>query len=207
MTRLSDTPTVVRPTDLLIGSRVAVIGSGEVLARVLGQLHRLGAECVVLDDPYQAVAALTQRPGAYPAAVFVLPSIYPDELPAISAILKHSPGTRVVVAAAEQQVSSLAAALRLGASGVLTEHGIEAFAGQDAPPFSPTNSTPSTQPSTALPPENEESTLATADDAHHPTAHQPHDDHHSDYEPTDPILTADELHALLHDDVDGDTGH
>lgn len=189
-------------SNVLMGQRVAVIGAGEVLPRVLGQLHRLGAACVVLDDPYRAIAEMARRPGSYPVAVFVLPSIYPNELPAIAAILRHSPGTRVVLAAAEQQVALLAAALRLGASGVVTEEGIESFGTSEREPAPPPSIVPARPPAVMHAPparvvEAKPPSPALQEEVE---AEEPEPEHEQDMDVQDPILTADELHALLHDD-------
>lgn len=185
-------------SDSLAGLRVGVVGQGDVLARVLGQLHRLGAACVVLDDPYHAAAEIGHRPGSYAALVLCLPCCYTDELPVITAVCRCSPTTRVLVAAADQHVSMLTAALRLGAVGVLTGQGVEWIGVLPTP-------TPA-----ALVAENAE-TAALAEPAEAETtvetpaevtdeATDDMDDADSEIAPIEPVLTAEELHALLHDE-------
>jgi hypothetical protein len=119
----------------LSGSRVAVVASGEVLARVLGQLHGMGAGCIALEDPYRAAADIGRRHDRYDAIVLALPCMYTEELPVIASLRKFAPRARIILAAAEQHVSMLAAAVRFGATAVLTAHGLEILASH--PPSTP----------------------------------------------------------------------
>lgn len=212
-------------TDLepLVGVRVGVVGVGDLLARTLGTLHRLGAQCAVLEDPYHAVSELSRRPGAFGAVVLIAPCLYPEEVSAIPAMRACSPAIKVVLASAEQHLSLLAAALRAGCVGVLTDAGVEVMnrpapvevpapsSRQDLPP-GPTRAAepvrpvaPVRPPEPALPERlllDEEPLPADTTDAHHPA--DPTDDADDPFElPThEPLITAEELHALLRDDSD-----
>lgn len=181
----------------LSGARVAVVGSGEVLARVLGQLHTMGAGCIALEDPYRAAADIARRHDRYDAVVIALPCLYAEELPLIATLRRLAPTARIILAAADQHVSMLAAAMRFGASAVLTAQGIEllaaseslepnpAVAGQSSTPLSPRAAEVETQR------EPEAEPVAEADQA---------TDDEDAFNGGHPLLSAEELHALLHDE-------
>lgn len=208
--------------DSLAGARVGAIGHGDPLARTLGQLHRLGASTHRLDDPYHAIATLARGPHDFDAIVLILPCVYEDELSLISAIRLISPATPVYLAGAEQNLSLLAAAVRLGATGLVTTSGIETLAApssphassalhpltrlaataanapDDAPSISPSQnpSLRSAQSSIApLAPQSAEEDME--DDCDFDESEQDNDA--LNCVPTDPIISAEELHALLHD--------
>ena len=183
----------------LAGARVMVVGVGDVLARVLGTLHRLGAACVAVDDPYRAVLEVagsqgSARGGTCDAVVFALPCLFPGEVAAIRAISKLRPAPIILVAAAEQQLSLLTAAIREGAVGVITERGIEWLAS-----IAPEHATPEPLPEQLLIDDSAETDSAQFD------ADADSDDADAEFdltEPTEPLLTAEELKALLHDPIE-----
>lgn len=228
----------------LAGVRVMVVGSGDVLARVLGTLHRLGAMCVAVEDPYRAVLELAGSGGAsgangsmaihaaeggamgeawggYEAVVLALPCLFAGEIGVVGAIVGLQGQTgrpKVLVAAAEQQLSMLTAAIREGASGVVTERGVEWL--EVARPVRVERSEPAVKESAEekeveefrLPAQllvEEEETVAVEAETNDSEEFEEADEHFDEgFEPIDPLLTADELRALLSDVPEplGDTG-
>lgn len=205
----------------LVGTRVGVVGDGDALARTLGTLHRLGAQCAVLEDVYHAASELSRRPGAFGAVVLVAPCLYPEEVAAIPALRACSPGLKVVLASAEQHLSLLAAALRAGCVGVLTDAGIEvmnrpapvevpAASLRTEPPAGPARAAepvrpvaPARAPEPGLPErlllDDEHPLPADTTDAHD---HPDDADDPFEFPSHEPLITAEELHALLRDDTD-----
>lgn len=230
----------VRPTSstlstshdaMVLGQRVAVVGSGELLSRTVGLLHRLGAQCVLLEDPFHATYELSRSSaGTYGALVLVMPCLYPSELACIPAIRQATPPTRILLACAEQHLSSLSHALRMGASGLLTEMGVELL-DSSASTQGSRPQTPGAMPETTAPdsPTSTPSSSAFAADssatgpsvqvdaAPVPADPQFEEDDEFDHlaeerapnheeDVGDPILSAEELHALLHDDLPATPG-
>lgn len=181
----------------LVGAKVAVVGHGDGLARALGFLHRAGSACVVMDDPYHAVAEFSFRPSTYDAAVLVLSSFYSEELAVITTIRRLSPRTRIYVAGAEQQLSMLATAVRLGATGVLTGDGLEELVAR--------NGAEEGKPERGHSQVKEEGREVAEEASFNGDATTDEgqlDDEESEGQNgvVEPILTAEELHALLHED-------
>lgn len=220
-------------TTFLTGARVAVVGQGDTLGRVLTWLHRFGAMCVVLDDAYHAACELSHRPEGYSAVVLVLPCCYAEELSVLRAIRTYAPRVRTYVTGVEQNSALFDLAVRHGAAGVLTGEGIMALAG------SPADARPAPEPAPAsvarphavptMPQgplltgdefyEDSESSsatdrtddayevpamaglepLATSDDAESEALLADDEAHLSPLMPVEPLLTAEELHALLYE--------
>ncbi|MFN4242742.1 MAG: hypothetical protein ACK4PI_05845 [Tepidisphaerales bacterium] len=112
-------PTTPPSTLDLDGRRVLVVGTGEPLARTLARLHRLGAACQAVDDPYHAAALLASR-ADFVAVVVVLPCLYPEELAFVGAVRRMT-GLPVIIAAADGLLAALSAAIRDGAAFLLTD--------------------------------------------------------------------------------------
>lgn len=209
----------------VLGVRVGVVGAGDLLTQTISQLHRLGAQCVILEDPYHAVAELARTADStYGALVLILPCIYPGELACIPIFRNLAPHTRILIAAADQHLSSLASALRLGASGVVTDLGVELLgptshslptaAGSPLATTAPAVVSSATPAMAVAGPAvtDEEPTAPSSETATETEAEAQVDESEEDLEfddevegdlpqdNGDPLLTADELHALLHDD-------
>lgn len=162
---------VSRPT----GQALLVAAPGN-RARPLETLHDLGFSATEADDPYAAMTELCRRPLVYRAVILSLANLYREELAILPAIRSRFPHVELWLAHTDGRQAALAEAMRLGADGLLSEEGLHRLA---SPP-----------PGHAMPAEP-------VDEAHGESA-SPEDDAHERHAPG-PILTADELRALLHE--------
>jgi hypothetical protein len=153
-------------------------------------LRGLGFATIEADDPYSAAAELSRRSMTYRAMILCLNSLYREELAFIGSIKHRYPHIDIWLSQTDGRAAALAEALRLGADGLLSDDGPHRFAmtehagantgGQAA---SGTNS-PTPQPKPVARPEGTEQPRPMVKIfAEAPIA--------------DPVLTADELRALL----------
>ena len=166
--------------------RALVVGTPSTRTEPLSILQRLGLTCAETDDPYAAMLELCRRPLVYRAVILSLASLYREELQIIATIKRRMPHIEVWLTHIEARQASLAEAMRLGADGLLAEDGLHRTGAGGAPSETVTGPRP---PSYA---ETEEAPVAP--EASAPSA--------SPSESTDstigePVLTADELRALL----------
>ena len=171
---------VTRPT-----GRALIIGSPACRNAPLGTLQRLGFTCAEIDDPYSAMAELCRRPLVYRAIILSLASLYREEMPLIQAVKRRWPHVDIWLTQTDGRHAALADAMRLGADGLLSEDGLHrtALAGGTTDTVyrsSEGAAGPTITPVSAVPPVD-----------HSP---DPQDEEMSGNEP---ILTADELRALL----------
>lgn len=188
-------PPSATATKSLDGRRVAVVGSGEALARVLGLLHREGAACEAVNDPYRVVGLVAGSSGVS-AVVLVLPCLYPEEMAVVGA-LRRLTGVPVIVAAADGLMSQLSAAIREGATAILTERGID-WLGVPAstgplPPAATPGSTEVTPPPTPIR-STPQVDVTTPEDRFDELSEE-------SGPPPEPVLSAEELRALLQEPV------
>jgi hypothetical protein len=127
--------------------------------------------------------------------VLSLQSIFREEIAVIGALKRHLPQLEIWLAHTDGRQAALAEAMRLGADGLLGEDGLHriasAHAAGDGPPVSallgaapaPTPPAPVHLPQSPLTESNEE------------TQAEHHED--EDASVSEPVLTADELRALL----------
>src|SRR5688572_814770 len=87
-------------------------------------LEGLGYSCVEFDDPYAAATELFRRPGQYRAVIVSLSSLYPEELNLIGTLRRRSAQLEVWLAHTDGRHAALAAAMRLGADGLLADDGL-----------------------------------------------------------------------------------
>lgn len=163
--------------------RALIVGSADCRAMPMSTLQRLGFSCAEVDDPYAALIELAKRPMVYRALVLSLGSVYREELPLIATIKRSFRHVDVWLTQADGRLNALAEAMRLGADGLLTDDGLHRTASTDASPIAPTSSAPASPFSRG--------TGKTGVDEPHP------DDFDLDPSPGEPVLTADELRALL----------
>src|SRR5205085_9649897 len=151
-------------------------------------LQRLGFTCAEIDDPYSAMAEISRRPLVYRAIILSLTSLYREELPIIQSVKRRWPHIDVWLTQTDGRHAALADAMRLGADGLLSEDGLHrtALAGastdtvyRPSDPAAPPNLAPS--PVSVVPPVDTD----------------PADAHDDEMSANEPILTADELRALL----------
>jgi hypothetical protein len=95
---------------------------------VTESLARLGYTCGDADDPYAAMAELCRRPLAYRAVILSLASLYREELCIIRAIKRQVPHAEVWLTHTDGRQAALADAMRLGADGLLDDDGLHRIA-------------------------------------------------------------------------------
>lgn len=161
-------------------------------------LQGIGYEIDERDNPYAALLELCARPLVYRALVLSLQSLYRDELSIITTVRQRFPHVSVWLAHTDGRAAALVEAMRLGAEALVSVNGVHSLGdAQDHPqPSRPMSFRP--VPDSAVP----------ADDGPDPAARpgpmdaladdDRHEDRHDDRS-NDPMLTADELHALLGD--------
>jgi hypothetical protein len=168
---------VTRPT-----GRALIIGSPSCRTAPLNTLQRLGFTCAEIDDPYAAMAEVCRRPLVYRAIILSLASMYREELPIIQSIKRRWPHVDIWLTQTDGRHAALADAMRLGADGLLSDDGLHrtAIAGSASESlYSRSEAGSGAWPVSAVPPVD------------------PADSADPDMSDNEPILTADELRALL----------
>ena len=121
---------------LTAGSNSPPAASGQALALVASasatdlteELTRLGYRVTAIDDPYAAMVELLDRPLVYRALVVSLPALYREELSIIRAVRSRLPHVDVLLDHTDGRHAALAEAMRLGATGLLSEEAIHRLA-------------------------------------------------------------------------------
>lgn len=170
---------------LIAGQNPLPSSSGHVLALVAdasadslaAELDRLGYRSTMTDDPYAALIELLDRPLVYRALVVSLPSLYREELSIIRTVRAKLPHVDVLLAHTDGRQAALADAMRLGATALLSDEAVHRLADVIPPPTDETDLTTEQMP---------------AGDEPLPTDEP--EDVSNEFEP---LLTADELRALL----------
>lgn len=121
---------VTRPS-----GRALLIGNAIARPQLADNLLRLGYACGEADEPYGAMAELCRRPLAYQAVVLSLASLYREELSIIRAIKRRFPHLEIWLAHTDGRPAALAEAMRLGADGLLDPDGLHrvALGGMELP--------------------------------------------------------------------------
>ena len=120
---------VTRPT-----GRALLVGSVDYRERPLGLLQDIGFICVEADDPYSAMAELSQRPQAYRAMILSLQSVFQEELPLIATVKGRFPHIEIWVTDTDGRQAALAEAMCFGADGLLADDGLHRVAVAAAAP-------------------------------------------------------------------------
>jgi len=160
---------VNRPT-----GRAIVVGNAGCRGSVVQTLRGLGYQSTEADDPYSAAAELSRRSMTYRAMILCLNSLYREELSFVASIKHRYPHIDIWLSQTDGRAAALAEALRLGADGLLSDDGPHRFA------ISENTQAPNPPSQTAPQPHPKVSVKVFAEA---PIA--------------DPVLTADELRALL----------
>jgi hypothetical protein len=163
---------VTRPT-----GRALIIGSPSCRSAPLNTLQRLGFTCAEVDEPYAAMTELCRRPLVYRAIILSLASLYREEMSLIAAVKRRWPHVDIWLTQTDGRHAALADAMRLGADGLLSEDGLHRTAISGDTGY---NRVEGVTPLSAIPPVD--------------NAAEPPD---VDIPTIEPILTADELRALL----------
>ena len=173
--------------------RALIVGTASSRSQPLSVLQRLGFTCAETDDPYHAALELARRPMVYRAMILSLTGLYKEELQVIASTKRRFPHVEIWLTHIEGRQASLAEAMRLGADGLLADDGLHRTA---AGAF----------PVETIPSENLRTPITLpASGATAPPVAEPPDPRDAEPERTDdddanvaePVLTADELRALL----------
>lgn len=152
-----------------------VIAQQELREGVARILHHQHIAADYADDPYAAMGELSRRPLVYRTVVLSLQGIYHEELKILPAIKRRYPHIEVYLAHTDGRHGAMAEAMRLGADGIVSEDGIHRTATSPAP----------VQRQTVIPP---------------PATSIVESPAKLDLSNSEPLLTADELRALLEDE-------
>ena len=159
--------------------RAIVVGSAGCRSAAVGTLRGLGYATIEADDPYSAAAELARRSMTYRTMILCLNSLYREELAFIAAVKHRYPHIDIGLSQTDGRAAALAEALRLGADGLLSDDGPHRFALSE-PVAGAGNGE---KPAAPTPQMKEQAKPTVKIFAESPIA--------------DPVLTADELRALL----------
>lgn len=169
-----------RPT-----GRALLIASSACQPAPAGQLQQLGYECAPTADPYAAMLEVCRRPLVYRAIVISLQSIYREELQVIWTLKQRYPHIEIFLTQTDGRQAALAEAMRLGADGLLAEDGLHRISDNTPQPFEP------------LPVVNAPDPVRPPVESQSPVAEATSPPFGAESNPNEPVLTADELRALL----------
>ena len=168
--------TVSMPISRPVG-RALLIAGPSARPATLAILQHLGYACGEADDPYAAMLELCRRPGAYQSVILGLGSLYREELAVITTVKQRFPTVEVWLTQIDGRPAAMAEAVRLGADGLLGEDGLHRIAMTTAANAEAVAVAP---PAVVVSP-----------------SAPPPESNDGDLRSTEPILTADELRALL----------
>jgi DNA-binding NarL/FixJ family response regulator len=166
--------TVSMPVTRPLG-RALVVAGPSARPPVLALLQQLGYAAGEADDPYAAILELCRRPAGYQSVILGLTSLFREELAVITTLKQRFPRVEVWLTQTDGRPAAMAEAMRLGADGLLGDDGLHRLA--VTAPIAAVDAEPTV---VAEPP------LARSDE-------ELDDDLHG----VEPILTAEELRALL----------
>jgi hypothetical protein len=166
------------PTPSRSPGRALIVGRPPFRGGPAAALHRRGYLCTEVDEPYEAMVHLCKRPLFYSAIILSLNSLYREELAIIASIRRRFSHVDIWLSDTDGRQAALAEAMRLGADGLFADDGLHRVAGD--------SSVPDVRDGTDIP----TSEVADAD----PPREQPGLGLEKS---TDPLLTAEELRALL----------
>ena len=176
--------------------RALLIGNESCRSESLQLLHRLEFSCEHVDDAYAAMVALARQPRGFGAVVVSLNSFYREELQFIAALKRIWPQVEIWLTLTDGRAAALAEAMRLGADGLLNEEGWHRTA-IAPPPIAVTSVSPvfparhSLSDKSSMPTETRRGLSSEAPESHV--------DQYLDESTGEPVLTAEELRALLYE--------
>ena len=115
---------VTRPT---VG-RALVVAHPSSRASLVTLLSRLGFDCAECDDPYTATLELTRRRLSYTALILSLSGLFREELLLVGTVKRRFPHLEIWLAHTDGRQGALAEAMRLGADGLLDDEGLHRIA-------------------------------------------------------------------------------
>ncbi|HEY7089226.1 MAG TPA: hypothetical protein VH518_14110 [Tepidisphaeraceae bacterium] len=171
--------------------RALVVASPSSRAALVAALSRLGFDCGESDDPYTAALELCRHRLAYRALILSLASLFREELALVSTVKRRFPHVEIWLAHTDGRQAALAECMRLGADGLFDDEGLHRIAA----PVSAQEAAATYQPMPALPISSQELPIQPPAEPERAAA-APADDLGA---PGEPVLTAEELRALLQD--------
>lgn len=165
-----------------------LVGNPASRAEPVTVLRELGFSCEEADDPYSAFAELCRRPLAFSAVVLSLSSLYREELQIVPSIRQRFPHLDVWLAQAEGRQAAMAEALQLGADGLLSRDGLHRIGLAGQPPGN-------ASAAKRAAPQQPQAADAYADDDDRQSADAASET--DEFPGGEPVLTAEELRALL----------
>ncbi len=176
------------------GGRVLVVGTPAHCGEAAKLLCQQGYDCDYVDDPYVAMLKLCRHRLAFQDVILSLASLYHEELNIIATIKRRLPHVEIWLAQTDGRAASLAEGMRLGADGLLAEDGTLHRIGNGSPEPA-TNGVPHPMAGgTEISGEH----VTRVDAPTTPGTADPFDIE-DDLAMGEPVLTADELRALLQD--------
>ena len=167
--------------------RALIVGTSSTRSQPLASMQALGYTCAEIDDPYAAAAELLKRPLVYRAVILSLTSLYREELNLIATLKRRLPHVDIWLTHIEGRQAAMAEAVRLGADGLLGEDGALHRLG--------------------LPPQQQPAVQQIAAEAMNPeetvepvTQHMVNPVVDGEMPSGEPVLSADELRALLEEE-------
>jgi hypothetical protein len=190
---------VTRPAATV--GRALVVANPSGRAPLVALLARMGFDCGECDDPYSAALELAQRRLVYRALILSLAGLFREELSLIATVKRRYPHIEIWLAHTDGRQASLAESMRLGADGLIDDEGLHRIAATSPSPAHETSGyhvmppmmTPATSPGAPVEP-------ASAEEASDGEAEESRQKSAAEIGTIDePVLTADELRALLQD--------
>jgi hypothetical protein len=150
-------------------------------------LQGMGVVSDFAGEPYEAMGELCQRPLVYRMVVLSLQGVYQEELSVIPAIKRRFPHVEVYLAHTDGRQGAMAEGMRLGADGIVSDQGVHRTAGAMRPVNPPAAAAiaPAAPPAPVTPPATPQPVTPVA---------------RLDLSASEPLLTAEELRALLDDE-------
>lgn len=172
--------------------RALLVGSPASRAEAVEMLERVGFASSEADDPYAAMMELCRRPLIYRALILSLGSLYREELPLIAVVKRRFPHVEIWLTQTDGRAAALADGMRLGADGLLGEDGLHRIAVPGAAAAESAHGIRGNEP-------------LLAGDTAHAEAMAESNVASPEFERslTEPVLTADELRALLQEQPSG----
>lgn len=170
--------------------RALVVAHASGRASLVEMLARLGFESGECEDPYSAALELTRRRLGYRALILSLASLFREELGIIATVKRRFPHIEIWLTHTDGRQALLAEAMRLGADGLLDEEGLHRIAAAASHENVGYQPMPTLAPSAPFQDSvgddvSEENNEPASMDSSDPVG--------------EPVLTADELRALLQD--------
>ncbi len=173
---------VIRP----IG-RALVVAPPAARLESVRLLHEMGYETTEADEPYGAMRELCNHRLAYSALILCLAGLYREELALIASVKRRFSHLEVWLTQTDGRQAALADGLRMGADGLLAADGLHRIASEESPVLAP--------PAAPMVAVIKPAPAPPADPMPvRPIMEPPPDDNMGE-----PVLTAEELRALLQD--------